>query len=152
MKLNNQTSNIKMEINIVSYSAGPCEINPRFKEISLETEIKIEAMPQIRFSRNSDVVGMQIDIEFFAKEDRVVKFGFLIGINISGWMQSFTKGENPTENRELIKSLCNHGWLVGTGILMSKSQEQIKHAIVLPSIDLESFVKDVRFVGSGANA
>lgn len=89
---------------------------------------------------------MQLDIEFFAAEERVVKFGFLIGINVIGWADAFKRGENPTENTKLIKSCCEKAWLVGTGILMSKSNELVSPAIVLPSINIDSFIKDLRFI------
>lgn len=137
-----------MNIDVVSYSPGPCEIDPKFSGISAEAEIKVEAMPQVRYSDNSNFLGVQIDIEFFADEKRIVRFGFLIGLVVAGWTETFEKGENPTKNEDLIKLCCEKAWLVGTGILMSKSIEQIKHAIVLPSINLDSFVKDVRFIGN----
>lgn len=40
-----------MNVNIISYSPGPCEINPQFRDLSKRTEMTVEATPQLRYSK-----------------------------------------------------------------------------------------------------
>lgn len=133
-----------MDIKIVSYSQGPCEILDKFHE--LKKDVNIEAMPQIRFSQNSDFIGFQIDMKFWANDEVVVKFGFLIGMIITGWSEAFSKGESPVKNKFIIKALCEKAWLVGTGLLMARSKENLDKAIILPDIDFDKFADDIDFV------
>lgn len=137
-----------MEIKIVSYSPGPCEISDKFQELKNETDVNVEAIPQIRFSQDSDFIGFQIDIKFWAKNEVIVKFGFLIGMAATGWSEAFSDGESPVKNKNIIKALCEKAWLVGTGLLMARSKEKLIKAIILPDIDIEKFADDVDFVDS----
>ncbi len=134
-----------MDIKIVSYSPGPFEICDRFHELKKEMEVNVEAMPQIRFSQKSDFIGFQIDINFWADNEVAIKFGFLIGMVVEGWTEAFSKGENPQNDKNIIKALCERAWLVGTGLLIARSNDKFDKSIILPDIELDKFADDVYF-------
>ncbi|MDE7413318.1 MAG: hypothetical protein K2N05_05960 [Muribaculaceae bacterium] len=70
-------NNQRFKAIVVSYSPGPFEYNKDLREkIKLES-LKFSVSSRLRYSEDSDFVGLQIDVIVEHKEGRLLNFGFV---------------------------------------------------------------------------
>lgn len=84
-----------------------------------------------------------MDITIMAGSIRVLKSGFLIGMNVSGWKEMVSSGIDLTRERGRLTEICRTAWLVATGVVAADTAGGKGLNIILPNIDIDKFCDEV---------
>lgn len=137
-----------MNISVVNYSHGPVNINHALWTIANNFNENIATRTSMRYSVESDYVGIQMDLDVLSEETPVITLGFLVGFHIDGWKQMIDDGFNPEKNREALFDLCRLFWNVATGVVAVSTTTENHPGLILPSIDVAKFVEKISIVRS----
>lgn len=132
-----------MEISFVSYSNGPICFNDRdlVKDLYKKKELFFEYFPNIRFSRENDFIGLQLDIDCKDKKESVGHIGFLIGVEIKGWTEKIKEIEDLKKGKDLLEPLCLYLIKETQGIVAARTADLLGFPLLFPPIPINDFIE-----------
>lgn len=132
-----------MDIQIVNFSQGPFNFNNViWQELKNKENISIDAMCQLRYSRNAEIAGIQFDFTIINEETLILKDGFLFGLKIENWVD-FVAKTDLSEDKSAIIEILNYIWPVVIGVVASQTSSDKTFPLILPTIDIPEFAKQV---------
>lgn len=138
---------IRFEATVVSFSPGPFEYNRDLRDrIKLES-LKFSVASRLRYSGDTDFVGLQFDIIIDHEEGRLLTFGFVAGLKIADWKKTLNEGFDLTVDRSPIIPACEKVWDMAIGIVASRTYEE-KNGFILPPIPAERIAEDTILLNS----
>ncbi|MDE5975698.1 MAG: hypothetical protein K2G69_04025 [Muribaculaceae bacterium] len=137
----------RFEAMVVSYSPGPFEFNKEVRDrIKLES-LKFSVASRLRYTDDSDFVGLQIDVLVDQEEGRLLTFGFVAGLKISDWVKTLKDGIDLTADRSPLIPACEKVWDMAIGIVASRTYDD-KPGFILPPISAARIAEDTILLNS----
>lgn len=137
-----------MDITVVNISIGPHELNVEsLGDLDL-SKVIFNVTSRLRYSKESDYAGFQIDMMIMQENTQVFKSGFLVGLAISDWAKDMQNGQELNMNRDKLLSIAKTVWLVAIGIVAIQTSTENFGGIILPEPEYESFINDIILIPS----
>ena len=133
---------------MINYSRGPLKINQELWNNSEEGSEELSMSPQLRYSKDSNYVGVQLDMVIGYDSTPAVKLGFLIGMDCEGWTKMFEDGWTPTDDRKPLYELCSIFWQLATGVVAASTTTDLRNGFILPTMDVEQLADMLALVPS----
>lgn len=132
-----------MDISVINISKGPFDFNKEaVKDLDLN-KVSLDVTPRLRYSKESDYLGYQIDLIITQEKIQILKGGFLIGFAIKDWSKDLKAGLDLNKEKEKLFKISKTAWLVATGIVAMQTSFDQFNGIILPTINYEDLGKEV---------
>ena len=132
-----------MEIRIINLSKGPSINNADKFTDEQKKDVRLEVTPRLRYAKNTDYLGFQLDIIFTCDDKILYRTGFLIGMAVKGWKELLDSDIDLLSNREKLIPIAETAWMVATGVVAEQTALPGQNPIILPPIITEDFIQEI---------
>lgn len=74
------------------------------------SELDVTFMPMLKYKNDSDVLGLQLGVEFLSKEEKILEYGIVLTLKIPAWKE-YIKGKDAPEKLKqdvvMMKLFCD---------------------------------------------
>lgn len=129
-------------IKILRYHQGPKEIKTDIDPSNMEIEVNMT--PTLRYTKDSNIIGFQLDLTGMADDIRIIRFGYLLTLEVDGAQEYFASvnAEGVTDTG-FLHPICEIIKNITIGALASFSAESGHYGLVIPIDDIDAFAQKI---------
>lgn len=150
-----------MAVRILFFKEGVCDYNPEDLKGRDMHGITLKLFPVMRISTDNESFVFQMTAKFFSEETSILNYGFVLSMKVDGWIPvsdmdiENMKDENDTESylkrllasraSVILKEISSAVISFTRGAIAARSWTNEVQALIMPEIDIDSFVPAIRY-------